>query len=215
MEDSVSTTRLEAGIDEAGRGSFFGSVFAAACIMPPDPDACNPRIVKDSKKFSTRIARERAAEHVKHFAIDWSVAHATAEEVDEMNIGQATTLAMHRAISGLVVRPDHLMVDGSHFKPYVVMTGDDDYESITHTTLVKGDSKHFAIAAASILAKVAHDTHINDLCKTDPTLDTKYGLTRNMGYGTTEHRAGIVEHGTHDLHRTSFQLIGNRGAEAL
>ena len=215
MEDSVSTTRLEAGIDEAGRGSFFGSVFAAACIMPPNPEACDPRFVKDSKKFSTRTARERAAEHVKHYAIDWCVAHATAKEVDEMNIGQATVLAMHRAISGLVVRPDHLMVDGSYFKPYVVMTGDDDYCSIAHTMVVKGDSKHFSIAAASILAKVGHDAHIRECCANDSTLDDKYGLTRNMGYGTTEHRAGIVEHGTHDLHRTSFQLIGNRGAEAL
>ena len=215
MEGSVSTTRLEAGIDEAGRGSFFGSVFAAACIMPPDSEACNPKIVKDSKKFSSRDAREKAAEHVKHHAIDWYVAHATAQEVDDMNIGQATTLAMHRAISGLAVRPDHLMVDGSHFKPYVVMTGDDDYDSIAHTTMVKGDSKHFAIAAASILAKVAHDSHINECCANDPTLDTKYGLASNMGYGTTEHRAGIIEYGVHPLHRSSFRLVGNRDAEAL
>ena len=177
--------------------------------MPPDSEACNPRLVKDSKKFSTRTARERAAEHVKHYAMDWSVAHATAQEVDDMNIGQATILAMHRAIAGLVIRPDHLMVDGSHFKPYIVMAGDDDYDSIAHTTVVKGDSKHFAIAAASILAKVAHDTHIRDCCANDPTLDTKYGLASNMGYGTAAHRAGIVEHGTHDLHRRSFRLIGH------
>lgn len=205
---------IEAGIDEAGRGSLFGPVFAAACIMPPDSAACDPNYVRDSKKFTSRAKRAAAAEHIKAHAIDWSVAAATAEEIDTLNIQEATYVAMHRAVSDLRVRPGMLLVDGNRFKPYIVMTGEDDYESIPHQTIVKGDSVKASIAAASVLAKVAHDEHIAKQCEADETLAQRYGLLKNMGYGTMVHLSGIRSWGLSPGHRKSFR-VATKGPEEL
>ena len=210
--ESPPDSRIEAGIDEAGRGSLYGSVFAAACIMPPDPVACDPRFVRDSKRFSSRKTRQAAAEHIKAHALDWAVASASSKEIDVANIQQATFLAMHRAIDGLQIRPDSLAVDGDRFKPYIRMVGEDDYATIPHRTIVKGDAVHASIAAASVLAKVAHDEYISRECAEDTTLEDRYGLLQNMGYGTTVHIEGIQRHGLHENHRHSFRITG-KGSE--
>ena len=199
---------LQAGVDEAGRGPLFGSVFAGACIMPPLCDLERPELVKASKKFSSRRRRAEAAEYIKSVAVDWAVGEATSSEVDAANIGKATIIAMHRAVSNLTVVPDELLVDGNRFDPYIRM-GDhcDDYTSIPHRTVVGGDAKHLCIAAASILAKCAHDAHITKCCAENPTLDERYGLLKNMGYGTEVHRAGLKTYGPSQLHRLSFSLL--------
>lgn len=198
--------RIEAGIDEAGRGSLYGAVFAAACIMPPDETACDPRFVRDSKRFSSRKTRAAAAEHIKAYALDWAVASASPQEIDVANIQQATFLAMHRAVDALQIHPGSLAVDGDRFKQYIRMTGDDDYSTIPHKTIVKGDAVHASIAAASVLAKVAHDDYITSECSSDPALDGRYGLLQNMGYGTAAHIRGIRTFGLHPHHRKSFRI---------
>ena len=199
---------LQAGIDEAGRGPLFGSVFAGVCIMPPLCELERPELVKDSKKFSSRKRREEAAAYIKSVAVDWGVGEATSTEVDAANIGKATIIAMHRAVANLTVVPDQLLVDGNRFDPYIRMGDDsDDYSSIPHQTVVGGDAKHLCIAAASIIAKCAHDAHIADCCSENPSLDERYGLLRNMGYGTEIHRRGLQTFGPSSLHRLSFSLL--------
>lgn len=202
------TDIIEAGIDEAGRGSLYGSVFAAACIMPSDAEACDPRYVKDSKRFTTRAKRAVAAEHIKAHALDWAIGTATAREIDVANIQEATYLAMHRAIDSLQIRPDLLAVDGNRFKQYIRMVDDEEYYTVPHKTFVKGDSVRFNIAAASVLAKVAHDEYIENECVKDELLSQRYGLMQNMGYGTATHIAGIKTHGLHTNHRRSFRITG-------
>lgn len=198
--------RLEAGVDEAGRGSLIGSVFAGACIAPP---AGFPGGVRDSKRYSSRKARSAAAEVVKEHAIEWAVGEATAAEVDQLNIRGATMLAMRRAIGALKVRPEHLVVDGSDFDPYIVLgpsDGDDDdaFISIPHICVVRGDATYASVAAASVLAKVAHDAHITAFCETHPETAARYGLASNMGYGTPQHMRALAEFGHVAEHRHSF-----------
>jgi ribonuclease HII len=200
---------LDAGLDEAGRGCLYGSVFAGVCIMPPLDSGYDLSLVKDSKRFSSRPARAAAAAYVRDTAIDWAVGHATAREIDVANVQEATYIAMHRAVAKLTVRPDLLSVDGDKFKPYIVMMDDGEYDSIRHRTIVKGDATHACIAAASILAKTAHDEYIASMCMTDPSLELRYGLLRNMGYGTATHMDGLAAHGTADGHRRSFRLPTN------
>ena len=189
--------KLEAGIDEVARGCLAGRVYAAAVIWPSEPDDSNI-ILRDSKKLSKK-RREFLKDYIEENAIDFSVAYESEKKIDEVNILNATYLAMHKAVSNLNVEPDSLIVDGTAFKPYYNQNG----ELIQHKCFVNGDSKYYSIAAASILAKVYHDDYIEELCEKEPELDI-YGWRTNMCYGTQKHIDAIMDNGISKYHRKTF-----------
>ena len=181
---------IEAGCDEAGRGCLAGSVYAAAVILPQDYE--NP-LLDDSKKL-TEKQRYALREVVIRDAVAWAVGVVTPEEIDSINILNASFLAMHRALDQLAVRPQAIIVDGNRFKPYC---------GLPYSTIVKGDGKYLSIAAASILAKTFRDDYMNNLAKEYP----HYGWNRNKGYPTKEHREGIRIYGVTPYHRMSYHLL--------
>lgn len=180
----------EAGLDEAGRGCLAGPVFAAAVILPPDFD---PQFLNDSKQLTAR-RREGLRNLICAEAVAWAVGTATTAEIADINIAQASYLAMHRAVAALGVPAAHLLVDGNRFKPY---------PEIAHTCAVGGDGRYRHIAAASILAKTFRDEHMLALAQQYP----HYGWQQNAGYPTAAHRAAIREHGPTPHHRMSFRLL--------
>ena len=182
---------IEAGCDEAGRGCLAGAVYAAAVILPADYS--NPRL-NDSKQLTER-QRYALREEVERDALAWAVGVVTPEEIDRINILNASFLAMHRAVSALKLRPQHLLIDGNRFRPY---------EDIPHTTVVKGDGKYLSIAAASILAKTYRDDYMLRLAEEYPCYDWQH----NKGYPTAKHRAAIAAHGATPYHRQTFNLLG-------
>lgn len=189
---------IEAGCDEAGRGPLAGSVFAAAVILP---DGFADARLNDSKQLSESV-REELRELIQKEAICWAVAEATPAEIDEHNILNASILAMHRALSELTIQPQHIIVDGNRFRPYIsAATG----LAIPHLTIVKGDGKYMSIAAASVLAKTYRDDYMRRLAEQYPD----YGWERNMGYPTAEHRRAILQHGLTPYHRRSFTFKTN------
>jgi ribonuclease HII len=182
--------RLEAGCDEAGRGCLAGPVVAAAVILP---DGYSHPMLIDSKKL-TEKRREAMREVIIRDAVAWAVGICSPEEIDEMNILNASIEAMHRALRGLGVRPGAIIVDGNRFKPF---------EDIPHTTVVKGDAKFANIAAASILAKTTRDAIMTELDAKFPA----YRWAVNKGYPTVDHRAAIAEVGPCEHHRRTFRLV--------
>lgn len=180
----------EAGCDEAGRGCLAGSVYAAAVILPKDyqNDGLN-----DSKKLSPRKRYQLRNEIVRD-AVAWAVGIVTPEEIDKINILNASILAMHRALDKLKQRPRFIIVDGNRFKPY----GDVPYQ-----TIVKGDGKYLSIAAASILAKTFRDDYMHSLAEEYP----QYGWDKNAGYPTRLHREAIARYGITPYHRRTFALL--------
>lgn len=182
---------VEAGCDEAGRGCLAGSVYAAAVILPPD---YRNGELNDSKQLSAR-RRYALRETVVRDALAWAVGVATAKEIDEMNILNASILAMHRALDGLKIRPEFVIVDGNRFKPYC---------NVPHQTIVKGDGKFLSIAAASILAKTFRDDYMHRLHREYPF----YGWDKNAGYPTKAHIEGLCRHGVTPYHRLSFAGLG-------
>ena len=182
---------VEAGCDEAGRGCLAGSVYAAAVIFPPDYENAE---LNDSKKLTAK-RRYALREVIERDALAWAVGVVTPEEIDEINILNASILAMHRALDQLKVRPEFVIVDGNRFKPY----GD-----VPSETIVKGDGKYLSIAAASILAKTYRDDYMHELHKQYPY----YGWDRNAGYPTKAHREGIALHGLTPVHRRTFAGLG-------
>lgn len=182
---------MEAGCDEAGRGCLAGPVFAAAVIWPREKD--KEALIKDSKLL-TAAQRLEARAIIEKSAVAWAVAQVSAREIDQINILNASYLAMHRAIDQLLTPPDLLLVDGNRFKAY---------KTIPHRCIVKGDRKYMSIAAASILAKTYRDEHMATLCKAFPA----YEWSKNKGYPTKSHRAAIRQHGPSSYHRQSFKLI--------
>ncbi len=183
----------EAGCDEAGRGCLAGAVYAAAVILPKD---FRNELLNDSKQLSESL-RYALREIIEREALAWAVGVASPQEIDRLNILNASFLAMHRAIGGLKIRPRHLLIDGNRFRKY---------DDIPHTTVVKGDAKYLSIAAASVLAKTFRDDYMNRLHEEFPC----YGWNRNKGYPTKAHRAAIAEHGTTPYHRLTFNLTGDR-----
>lgn len=183
---------VEAGCDEAGRGCLAGSVFAAAVILPAGYDNA---ALNDSKKLTER-RRYELREQIMADAEAWAVGEVTPEEIDRINILKASFLAMHRALDLLKVRPEAVIVDGNRFVPY---------RDLPYTTVVKGDGKYQAIAAASILAKTFRDDYMKSLHREYP----RYGWDGNKGYPTAEHRRAIREHGVSPYHRMSYNLLGN------
>ena len=183
---------IEAGCDEAGRGCLAGSVYAAAVILPDD---YRNEQLDDSKKLTER-QRYALREVIERDALAWAVGVVTPEEIDKINILNASFLAMHRAIDQLSVRPQHLLIDGNRFNPY---------PDIPHTTVVKGDGKFLSIAAASILAKTYRDDYMNRLAEEYPVYDWK----SNKGYPTRKHREAIARYGVSPYHRMSYNLLGD------
>jgi len=183
---------VEAGTDEAGRGCLAGSVYAAAVILPPDYE--NDRL-NDSKKLTAK-QRYALREEIEHDAVAWAVGVVEPAEIDKINILNASILAMHRALDGLSVRPEFVIVDGNRFRAY----GD-----VPHRTIVKGDGKYLSIAAASILAKTYRDDYMVRLHAEYP----HYGWDHNAGYPTREHREGIRRYGITPYHRRSYHLLGD------
>lgn len=183
---------VECGCDEAGRGCLAGSVFAGAVILPSD---YSNEMLNDSKQLTER-RRYLLREQIEHDAVAWAIGVVTAEEIDRINILNASILAMHRAIDALKVRPEAVIVDGNRFKPY---------HDLPYTTIVKGDGKYLSIAAASILAKTYRDDEMNRLADSYPQYDWK----SNKGYPTKKHREAIRQYGITPYHRKSFQLLGD------
>jgi ribonuclease HII len=195
---------LEAGIDEVARGCLAGPVVAAAVVWNPDlENIFNFKIpeIKDSKKLKPTI-RKQYSDFIKNYALDYNIAFVSEKEIDEINILNATFKAMHKAISGLTILPEHLIIDGNSFKPFVA---DSFNKHIDYTTVVKGDDKYLSIACASILAKVARDEYIYNLVDTDPSL-AKYGWKKNNAYGTKDHIAAIKKYGITEHHRKTFGI---------
>lgn len=182
--------RCEAGCDEAGRGCLAGAVFAAAVILPPD---FRNELLNDSKQLSEK-QRYALRPIIEQEATAWAVGIVSPEEIDRINILNASFLAMHRAIEQLDVPPEHLLIDGNRFKKY---------RETPHTCVVKGDGKYLSIAAASVLAKTYRDDYMLDLHREYPV----YQWDRNKGYPTKAHREAIRLHGTSPYHRMTFQLL--------
>ena len=183
---------VEAGCDEAGRGCLAGSVYAAAVILP---DGYENELLNDSKQL-TEKKRYLLREIIQRDAVAWAVGVVTPEEIDKINILNASILAMHRALDQLPVRPQAVIVDGNRFKKY---------QDLPHTTIVKGDGKYLSIAAASILAKTYRDDYMNELAEKYPY----YDWASNKGYPTKKHREAIRQYGTSPYHRMSYNLLGD------
>lgn len=190
LKPFLEANRIEAGCDEVGRGCLAGPVVAAAVILP---SKYSNQWINDSKKLGKR-QREDLIEEIKDKAISWKIAEASVEEIDKINILNASFLAMSRAVEGLIIPPEHLLIDGNRFKSEL---------KIPFTCVIKGDGKYASIAAASILAKVYRDKFMEQLAEEFP----HYGWERNAGYPTKIHRMGILEHGSCIWHRKSFQLL--------
>lgn len=181
---------IEAGCDEAGRGCLAGPVFAAAVILPP---SFENELLNDSKQLTDK-RRYELRPLIESEALAWALGIVSAEEIDQINILNASILAMHRALDALSVRPEHIIVDGNRFKPY---------REIPSHTIVKGDGKYLSIAAASVLAKTYRDDYMHTLATEFPM----YDWTKNVGYPTRKHREAIAQWGITDHHRKSFQLL--------
>lgn len=186
-------SRIEAGCDEAGRGCLAGSVYAAAVIFAPD---YHNEELNDSKQLTAK-RRYALRQIIERDALAWAVGIVTPEEIDHINILNASILAMHRALDQLTLRPEFVIIDGNRFKPY---------HEVPYATIVKGDGKYLSIAAASILAKTYRDDYMHELHQQYPY----YGWDHNAGYPTKQHREGIALHGLTPYHRRSFAGLGEQ-----
>ena len=193
--------KIEAGCDEAGRGCLAGSVYAAAVILPI---GYQNELLNDSKQL-TEKRRYELREIIERDAVAWAVGIVTPEEIDKINILNASILAMHRALDQLKVRPEAVIVDGNRFKPYYPSPITHHPKPLPHTSIVKGDGKYLSIAAASILAKTYRDDYMNQLAEEYP----QYDWLSNKGYPTKKHREAIRQYGTTPYHRMSYNLLGD------
>lgn len=180
---------LECGCDEAGRGCLAGPVFAAAVILPADFEN---ELLNDSKQLSEK-QRYELRPIIEQSAVAWAIGVVSAEEIDQINILNASILGMHRAIAQLNPQPGHILVDGNRFKPY---------DFIPYRTVVKGDATYMSIAAASVLAKTYRDDYMNAIAKDYP----HYDWLSNKGYPTQKHRAAIAQYGITPHHRLTFRM---------
>lgn len=186
-------SKNEVGLDESGRGTLFGRVYAGAVIWPDNLE-CD--LINDSKKLN-RKKREAALEWIKDNITHWSYGYADVSEIDNINILNASQLAMQRAVENLQVLPDNLIIDGNRWTQREIKG-----KEIPFQCIVKGDSKVYSIAAASIIAKEYHDKHIREVCTQE--MQEKYGLLNNMGYSTKQHMEAIKKYGITEHHRKSF-----------
>lgn len=191
---------IEAGVDECARGVLFGRIYGAAVIYPKDGiDHPLQDLINDSKKINAKN-REILFDFIKDNVIDYAISWVDADEVDDKGIQHANYKVFHDSLNKLSVRPNHILVDGNRFKEYEYQE-----EIVPHTCIIKGDSKFYSIACASILAKVEHDRYIRNLVNEQIEL-AKYDLLNNMGYGTKNHIKAISEHGYTDYHRKSYKI---------
>lgn len=181
---------LECGVDEAGRGCLAGPVTAAAVILNPD---FNHELIDDSKKLSM-TDREKLSKIIIHNSISYSVQNVYPDKIDEVNILNASILAMHKCIKNLTIKPEFLIIDGNKFKKY---------SNIPHETIVKGDANYLSIASASILAKHSRDVYMKKISKKFPN----YFWFKNKGYPTKEHKEALKKYGITKHHRKSFKLF--------
>lgn len=193
LEPYFKRELIEAGCDEAGRGCLAGPVFAAAVILPPRVSIVG---LDDSKKL-TEQKRNILRVQIEKEAVAWAVAAVEPQEIDEINILNASFLAMHRALDQLENKPAHLLIDGNRFHPY---------HEIPHQCIIGGDGKYLSIAAASILAKTYRDDHMRKMHAQFP----QYDWASNKGYPTRKHREAIMMHGTSPFHRKSFRLTNEQ-----
>lgn len=221
LPPSIEAHGLQIGVDEAGRGAFAFDVVTAAVVLPSEipeefRDPAHMKLIamiKDSKKMTSK-QREKCADFIEKFALYYSVASASPEEIDEHNILKATMLAMHRAIDIVIdkIRQNEeddkrymqLLIDGDRFYPYF------DTEKriiVPYSRILEGDAIHMNIAAASILAKVHRDRRVTAICKEQPDLNEKYGFMTNKAYGTKKHMNGLIQHGITRYHRTSYAPV--------
>lgn len=202
----------EIGVDEVGRGPMFGRVYTASVVLPKGEDAFNHSLMKDSKRFHSKKKIDSVASYIKENAIAYSVSYEEADVIDSINILQATQQSMHNSIKETIKQLPanseiQLLIDGNYFKPYTSFSKEKRmFETVSHVCIEGGDNKYTAIAAASILAKVARDQYIADLCEQHPELDEKYGIASNKGYGSKRHLDGIQNNGITIWHRRSFGI---------
>ncbi len=190
LQPFLNENETEAGCDEAGRGCLAGPVYAAAVILPKD---FKHPLLNDSKQL-TEKQRDTLRPIIETEALAWKVAQCTPTEIDNINILNASYLAMHRAVDGLSIQPTSLLIDGNRFKPY---------KNIAHHCIIKGDGKYLSIAAASVLAKTYRDEHMKQLAVQFPN----YAWEKNKGYPTKAHREAIRLFGATKWHRRSFRLL--------
>jgi len=192
--NKLNENQVEAGLDEAGRGPLIGRVYAAVVNWGHTPINDN---VMDSKKLS-RKKRGEVLKWIQQNVDEWAVGYVEPDEIDSINILEATKLAMLRALEQLEFKPDYLIIDGVGWEKKI--------QSYNIKSIIKGDANYYSIAAASIIAKEYHDDHIKTLCINHPELVEKYDLLNNMGYGTRKHIEGIKKYGLSEFHRKSFKL---------
>ena len=202
IRQTVEDKAIEVGIDEAGRGCFWGPMYAGAVVWAPEEDMSEEQRliasqVKDSKKLTPKRRNELAAA-IKELAVAWSVGSVQAAEIDEIGTTKANQLAFVRALEGLDIEPERLLIDGIlslHESPWCFL------EQVVEPEM---DGKYVPVAAASILAKTAHDEWVMEYCSRNEHIAERYDLMSNKGYGTAKHRAGILDHGTSKEHRQSY-----------
>ena len=207
---------IQIGVDEAGRGPLLGRVYAAAVVLPKDDASFRHEDMKDSKRFHSKKKIRQVAQYIRdHPGVTFSIQFVEPDVIDSINIRQAVFQAMHSAIRNVLQQLSSsqqqtplLLIDGNDFLPYTYLENDADNEprwkTVPHVTIEQGDNQFTCIAAASILAKVAHDDYIADLCLQYPELIQRYALDKNVGYGTRQHLDGILKYGITPWHRKSF-----------
>lgn len=217
------TNVMEVGMDEVGRGPLFGRVYAAAVILPKD-DTFEFSKMKDSKKFHSPKKIQEVSQYIQEHALYWTVQYEDEKTIDEINILQASQKAMHKCVDAIIknvkkeegsgsgtgtqnIKNVKLLVDGNYFKPFPIFNNKIEY--MDSVCVEGGDNKYCSIAAASILAKVARDKYIEDLCEEHPDLIEKYSLDSNKGYGSKKHLDGIKQYGITVWHRRSFGICKN------
>tara|TARA_Y100000591_G_scaffold331802_1_gene366864 strand:- start:3639 stop:4337 length:699 start_codon:yes stop_codon:yes gene_type:complete len=210
----ISNNKIEIGVDEVGRGPLFGRVYSGAVILPKS-ESFKYELLKDSKKFSSKKKLKEVAEYLKENVPNYATSYIDENEIDKINILNASHKAMHNAIKSVLDNLDSnnsdnslLLIDGKYFKPYTYFNNTE-LKQVNHVTIEGGDNIYCSIAAASILAKVDHDQYIEDLCKEYPKLQEYYMLNNNKGYGTQQHINGIKKYGISPWHRKSFSTCKN------
>lgn len=205
---------IQIGIDEVGRGPLFGRVYVAAVILPKDDDNFQYHLLKDSKRFHSTKKIKQVSDYIKEKSICWSIQYESEDLIDKINILQATQQAMHKCVHEIFSKMSEidtknilLLVDGNYFNTLTIYNPTNQcFETISHVCIEGGDNKVCSIAAASILAKVARDEYIHELCAKHPELVEKYNIDKNKGYGSQKHLQGIKEHGITSWHRKSFGI---------
>jgi ribonuclease HII len=200
--------QYEIGVDEAGRGPLFGRLYVASAVLPKTDDF-HHEWMKDSKKFHSKKKIKEVSDYIKEHAITWSIQYIEADIIDSINIRKAVFRGMHNAIRDVLLKTGleniFLLIDGNDFRPFSYFDeAAEKIHTLPHETIKGGDNKYTAIAAASILAKVARDEYIAELSTKHPELNERYGLETNQGYGTKKHLDGILEHGITQWHRQTY-----------